>query len=232
LSVQLETGDDRARTPPAIEAIPLRHDGLAEVVRRFMDVTLSAVLLVLLSPLIAAMVVLIRVTSLGPAIFRQVRLGQGGRPFVFYKFRGMYVDARERWPELYEYRYSPDELDTLRFHPDRDPRVTRVGRWLRRTSLDEVLNLYNVLKGDMSLVGPRPEIPEMIPYYGRHAAAILSVRPGVTSLAKVTGRDELTFTETLRLDLEYLERRSLRFDLRILGLTVMTVVLQHGVLPG
>jgi lipopolysaccharide/colanic/teichoic acid biosynthesis glycosyltransferase len=214
------------------EPIPLRHDGISEAGRRVVDVTVSAVLLVLLAPLIAVVAIMVRATSRGPAVFRQVRLGQGGRQFVFYKFRGMYADAPERWPELYEYSYAPDELETLRFHPDRDPRVTPIGRWLRRTSFDEVLNFYNVLKGDMTLVGPRPEIPEMIPYYGEHAATVFSVRPGITSLAKVTGRDELTFTETLRLDLEYLERRSLRLDLRIVRATAMTVVLQHGVLPG
>jgi lipopolysaccharide/colanic/teichoic acid biosynthesis glycosyltransferase len=218
--------------PAAVPAIVARDDGAADVVRRALDVAVAATMLVLLSPLIAVVAVLVRATSPGPAIFRQVRLGRGGRPFVFYKFRGMYADARERWPELYEYRYEPDELATLRFHPDRDPRVTAVGRFLRRTSIDEILNFYNVLKGDMSIVGPRPEIPEMIPYYGEHAATVLSVRPGITSLAKVTGRDELTFTETLRLDLEYLERRSLRLDLRIMLATVQTVVVQHGVLPG
>ncbi|HEX8741998.1 MAG TPA: sugar transferase [Thermoleophilaceae bacterium] len=227
-----ELGIEAAAAAPRVPAIVPRDDGAADVVRRAIDVVVAATMLVLLSPLIAVAGVLVRATSRGPAVFRQVRLGRGGRPFVFYKFRGMYVDARERWPELYEYRYDHDELDTLRFHPDHDPRVTPVGRLLRRTSIDEVLNFYNVLKGDMSLVGPRPEIPEMIQYYGDHAAAILSVRPGITSLAKVTGRDELTFTETLRLDLEYLERRSLRLDLRIMLATLQTVVVQHGVLPG
>jgi lipopolysaccharide/colanic/teichoic acid biosynthesis glycosyltransferase len=232
LSVQLDTQPQTTAAAPRLPAIVPRDDGVADVVRRAIDVVVAATMLALLSPLIVVVAVLVRATSRGPAIFRQVRLGQGGRPFVFYKFRGMHVDARERWPELYEYRYDADELDTLRFHPDHDPRVTSVGRLLRRTSLDEVLNFYNVLKGDMSLVGPRPEIPEMIPYYGEHAAAVLSVRPGITSLAKVTGRDELTFKETLRLDLEYLERRSLRFDLKIMWATLQTVVVQHGVLPG
>jgi lipopolysaccharide/colanic/teichoic acid biosynthesis glycosyltransferase len=231
LSVQLDSRAAPSDAPPPVAAT-VRREGLAGVLRRLIDVSVSATALVLLSPVIVVVAILIRATSRGPAIFRQVRLGRGGRPFVFYKFRGMYVDARERWPELYEYRYDTAELDTLRFHPDHDPRVTRIGRLLRRTSIDEILNFYNVLKGDMSLVGPRPEIPEMIPYYGEHAAAVLSVRPGITSLAKVTGRDELTFTETLRLDLEYLERRSLRFDLRIMWATLQTVVVQHGVLPG
>jgi lipopolysaccharide/colanic/teichoic acid biosynthesis glycosyltransferase len=165
-------------------------------------------------------------------LFRQQRLGRGGVPFVLYKFRGMFDDAQERWPELYRYDYSPEELRELRFHPQRDPRVTRVGRFIRRTSLDELPNLWNVLKGDMSLVGPRPEIPEMIPYYGTAAAIILAVKPGVTSIAKVTGRDELTFSKTLALDLQYVERRSLRLDLKVMLATVATVIVQHGTLPG
>lgn len=217
-----------APAPP----VPLRHDGAVERARRALDLVVSASLLVLLAPLILLLVVAVRATSPGPAIFRQVRLGRGGRPFVLYKFRGMHVDARERWPELYAYRYEPDELQALRFHPERDPRVTPLGRFLRRASLDELPNLWNVLKGDLALVGPRPEIPELIPYYGEHATTVLSVRPGVTSLAKVTGRDELTFTDTLRLDVEYVERRSLALDLRILAATALTVLLQHGVVPG
>jgi lipopolysaccharide/colanic/teichoic acid biosynthesis glycosyltransferase len=144
----------------------------------------------------------------------------------------MYADAHERWPELEEHNYSVEELPDLLFHPRHDPRVTRVGRFIRRTSLDELPNLWNVFKGDMSLVGPRPEIPEMIPYYGDAAPIILSVKPGVTSLAKVTGRDELTFKQTLALDLEYIERRSLRLDLKIMLATAATVILQRGVLPG
>jgi lipopolysaccharide/colanic/teichoic acid biosynthesis glycosyltransferase len=232
LSVDLATQAATGNGALEVLAVPVRHDGVSELVRRLLDVTVAAALLVLLSPVIVLLGLLIRATSRGPAVFRQVRLGQGGRPFVFYKFRGMYVDAQERWPELYEYSYQPEELRTLRFHPDRDPRVTPIGRFLRRTSLDEILNFWNVLKGEMSLVGVRPEIPELIPYYGEHAAAILSLKPGITSLAKVTGRDELTFTETLDLDVEYVRRRSLRLDAKILGATVMTVALQHGVLPG
>jgi lipopolysaccharide/colanic/teichoic acid biosynthesis glycosyltransferase len=232
LSTGLETPAAPATAPAPSYDAAVRHDGAVELARRLIDVVVSAAALALLAPLIVVVTVLVRATSRGPAIFRQERLGQGGRPFVFYKFRGMYVDARERWPELYEYRYEPEQLQTLRFHPERDPRVTPVGRFLRRTSIDEVLNFYNVLKGDMSLVGPRPEIPEMMPYYGEHAATILSVKPGITSLSKVTGRDELTFTQTLDLELEYLEKRSLRFDLKILVATAQTVVVQHGVLPG
>ena len=119
-----------------------------------------------------------------------------------------------------------------RFHPRFDPRVTRVGRVLRATSIDELPNLVNVLKGDMHLVGPRPEIPEMLHFYEGDAQLVFSVKPGVTSLPKVSGRDELTFEETVAMDLRYLRERSLLLDARILFSTVGTVVLQRGVLPG
>lgn len=200
-----------------------------ETLKRGIDIVGATVGLILTSPIMAAAAIAVRLESPGPAIFRQVRVGQHGVPFTLYKFRGMYVDARERFPELYAYKYSPEELPTLVFHPKDDPRVTRVGRFLRRTSIDELPNLWNVLKGEMSLVGPRPEIPEMIPYYGDAAETILSIKPGVTSPAKVSGRDELTFTETLELDLEYVKNRSLWVDLRVLWQTVIAVLRQDGV---
>jgi lipopolysaccharide/colanic/teichoic acid biosynthesis glycosyltransferase len=203
-----------------------------DLVRRSIDITVSTLLLLATSPLLMLVAAAVRLESPGPVIFRQQRLGRHGFPFRFYKFRGMYADAHERWPELEEHNYSQEEVADLRFHPTHDPRVTRVGRLIRRTSLDELPNLWNVLKGDMTLVGPRPEIPEMIPYYGTAAPVVLSVKPGVTSLAKVTGRDELTFSKTLALDVEYVERRSLRLDLKIMLATAATVILQRGVLPG
>jgi lipopolysaccharide/colanic/teichoic acid biosynthesis glycosyltransferase len=212
--------------------IARREARSTEIVRRALDVLLSAVLLLAFLPLLALVAIAVRLESKGPAIFSQERLGRYGVPFRFYKFRGMYADAHERWPELEEYSYSDEELPDLLFHPKHDPRVTRVGRFIRRTSLDELPNLWNVFRGDMSIVGPRPEIPQMIPYYGDAAPIILSVKPGVTSLAKVTGRDELTFSRTLALDLEYIERRSLRLDLKIMLATAATVILQRGVFPG
>lgn len=198
-------------------------------IKRLIDVAGATVGLIVASPVLLAAAVAIRLESRGPAIFRQTRIGQFGQPFTLCKFRGMYVDARERFPEMYAYRYDADEVETLVFHPAQDPRVTRAGRFLRRTSIDELPNLWNVLKGDMSLVGPRPEIPEMLPYYGDALDEIVSVKPGVTSLAKAYGRDELTFAETLALDLEYVRRRSLMLDLRILGRTLVAVLRQDGV---
>jgi lipopolysaccharide/colanic/teichoic acid biosynthesis glycosyltransferase len=185
--------------------------------------------LVLISPILLVVAIAVKLDSPGPAFFRQTRIGRGGRPFTFWKFRGMFVDARERFPELYDYTYSAEEVQSLRFHPGQDPRVTRVGRFIRRTSLDELPNLVNVVTGDMSLVGPRPEIPELMPYYGRSAKTVLSVKPGITSLAKLLGRDNITFQETLELDLRYIRERSLRTDLGILLGTVLLVTTGRNV---
>ena len=139
-----------------------------------------------------------------------------GEPFVFYKFATMYPDARERFPELYKYKYSKDEVNKIRFKLDDDPRVPPWARWLRKSSMDELPNFFNVLKGDMSLVGPRPDIPEMLQYYSDTQHAIkLSVKPGITGLAQIKGRGDLTFQETLALDLEYARRRSLFLDIII-----------------
>lgn len=203
-----------------------------EIVRRVIDVVVAATILIGASPLLLAVAVAVRLDSRGPAIFRQTRVGRLGSEFELVKFRGMYNDARTRWPELYDYSYSTEQIQGLRFHSEEDPRVTRTGRFIRRTSVDELLNFWNVLKGDMSVVGPRPEIPELIPYYGEAARVVLSVKPGVTSLAKVSGRDELTFSQSLRKEVEYVQRRSLALDLKIMCATVATVVLQRGVLPG
>ena len=201
-----------------------RYTRIGEHAKDAIDRVLATLGLVLISPLLLALAAAVRLDSRGPAFFLQARIGRGGRPFMFYKFRGMFVDAKQRFPQLYDYRYSQAEVQELRFHPDQDPRVTRVGNFIRRTSLDELPNLINVVRGDMSLVGPRPEIPELIPYYGRHAKTVLGVKPGITSLAKCMGRDDLTFQETLDLDLRYLHERSLRMDLGILFGTVWKIV--------
>jgi lipopolysaccharide/colanic/teichoic acid biosynthesis glycosyltransferase len=162
-----------------------------------------------------------------------------GRPFELVKFRTMHADARERFPELYRYEYEPSELRSMPIkvlvstktpatgpgvQPAAglldDPRLTRVGRWLRRTSLDELPNLWNVLRGDMHLVGPRPDIFENIQYYEPQHLAKLLVRPGVTGLAQVQGRGNLSFHETNEWDVEYLRHRSVWLDLKILAKTL------------
>lgn len=145
-----------------------------------------------------------------------------GRPFVFYKFATMYRDARTRFPDLYAYSYTAQQLTTLRFKVPHDPRVPPWAAWLRRTSLDELPNFLNVLLGDMNLVGPRPDIPEMVRYYTpeQHREK-LSVRPGMTGLAQIRGRGDLSFQDTLACDLEYVRNRCLRLDLEILWRTFL-----------
>jgi lipopolysaccharide/colanic/teichoic acid biosynthesis glycosyltransferase len=205
---------------------------MEELLRLVLNVFVGTTLLAVSMPLLLVVVAAIRMESPGSALFRQVRLGKNRRPFVIYKLRSMYVDAPERWPGMYDYELDSSDFDDYRFHPHVDPRVTRVGRFLRRPSLDELPNLLNVVKGDMNLVGPRPEIPEMERYYTDHAARIFDVKPGVTSLAKVRGRDELTMGETIALELHYIDRRSLLLDLKILVATAVVVITQRGVLAG
>ena len=193
---------------------------LIDVIGGFIGLTLSA-------PILLIVTVLIRKESKGPAIFKQTRIGLGGNPFTIYKLRGMYIDSKERFPELYD--YSDKESLDFHFHEHEDPRITKIGKFIRRTSIDELPNFFNVLKGDMSLVGPRPEIPEVISLYGDDTAKYLSIKPGITCVSKATGRDSLTKEETLKLDLDYIDNMSLKKDLSLLYTTFMQVVLRKNV---
>ncbi len=210
----------------------LRHTPIsrsaARLLHRSFEIVFASAVLAIASPVILLIAIIIRLDSPGPALFFQKRVGKNGKTFTFLKFRTLYVDARQRFPELYRYQYTPDQLVDLRFKVDKDPRVTRQGNWLRRTSLDELPNFWNVLKGDMALVGPRPEIPEMLPYYTGDMLQKFSVRPGVTGPAQVSGRGRLTFFDTVEFDLEYVRRQSFAYDMRILLTTVRMVLAQDG----
>jgi lipopolysaccharide/colanic/teichoic acid biosynthesis glycosyltransferase len=184
--------------------------------------------LVVALPMMLLIAAIIRLDSSGPALFFQSRLGRHAQPFWFVKFRTMYVDARQRYPELYAYRYNECELEALRFKVQDDPRVTRFGRWLRTTSLDELPNFWNVLTCDMSLVGPRPDIPEMLPYYRGEEHLKFQVRPGITGFAQTCGRGDLTFRETLALDVAYVRVRSAILDIKVLWRTIRMVIVGHG----
>jgi exopolysaccharide biosynthesis polyprenyl glycosylphosphotransferase len=186
------------------------------MLKRTFDVIVSAGLLALLSPLFPLIALLIRLDSRGPVFFAQRRAGLGGRPFRMYKFRTMALDAEERLGEV----ISLDELNEPMFKLRRDPRVTRFGRLLRRLSLDELPQLFNVLRGDMSLVGPRPEELLLVERYGPEHQFRLEVKPGMTGPMQVCGRGELTFAERLAVEHDYIEHMSLARDLRILLLTV------------
>jgi lipopolysaccharide/colanic/teichoic acid biosynthesis glycosyltransferase len=183
------------------------------------------VLLILLGPLLLTVALGVRATSRGPVLFRQVRDGRDGRLIRIFKFRSMYVDAEARLAEL---RHL-NEQDGVLFKIRDDPRVTRVGRWLRRFSLDELPQLLNVLLGQMSLVGPRPPLPsEVAVYADDDVRRRLAVKPGMTGLWQVSGRSDLPWEEAVRLDLRYVENWSLSLDLVILLRTMTAVVRSSG----
>ena len=195
---------------------------------RVVEIVAASIALLLLSPVIAVVALLVTFDSPGPCLFWQLRVGKDGRLFRFVKFRTLYVDARLRWPELYAYRYSPDEIASLHFKLRNDPRVTRIGTWLRKSTLDELPNLWNVIVGDVALVGPRPEIPEMLPYYPTSDLDKFSVRPGITGLAQVRGRGDLSFRQTIALDVEYVRTRTVALDVEILLRTIACTILRRG----
>ncbi len=184
------------------------------LLKRLLDLVVSGSILVLLSPLLAGMVVALRLTSRGPAIFRQERAGRNGRPFPLYKFRTMQLDADPFGP-------SPQSSD--------DPRLTKIGRFLREYSLDELPQLVNILTGDMSLVGPRPLFVSQIAAWDERQRKRLLVKPGLTGLAQICGRGELTRAEKLNLDVKYVEQASLRLDVRILLTTFVRVLAREGI---
>jgi len=215
---------------PVVEELGRRGQGLPAIplAQRALEIAIALPLLILALPVMLLLALIIRLDSPGPVIFRQVRVGRHGRLFRFAKFRTLYVDARQRWPELYAYSYSPDEVAALYFKLRDDPRVTRVGRWLRKSTLDELPNLWNVIVGDVALIGPRPEIPEMLPYYDDDGLAKFAVRPGITGLAQVRGRGDLSFRDTVDFDLEYVYTRSFWLDVDIAVRTVLCTVLRKG----
>ena len=201
-----------------LEWPPKNNDGIA---RRLRDLTAASLGLAILWPLILLLAALIKLDSPGTPIFKQTRIGYRGRPFTLYKFRTMVIWAEEQQPEIVDFRTHKFE----KVKPSgRDPRVTRLGWILRRTSLDELLQLLNVVKGDMSLVGPRPELPKVVDkfppaYHLRH-----ETRPGLTGLAQVNGLADVTYHEKVMYDLEYVKRQSSSFDLAILLRTVRVVL--------
>lgn len=207
--------------------IPQHKRGVGVWTRVF-EVVVAAVAIAVTAPIMVILAILIKRGTPGPVLFFQERVGRNGKPFKFVKFRTLYADARERFPELYAYDYSPEELDRLYFKVEEDPRVTPQGKWIRRTSLDELPNFWNVLTGDMALVGPRPEIPEMLPYYEGEMLEKFTVRPGVTGLAQISGRGRLSFRDTVACDVEYVRNQSFLGDLAILGQTALLVVTQDG----
>jgi exopolysaccharide biosynthesis polyprenyl glycosylphosphotransferase len=211
-----------------VAGLPLLHVDHAEltggkqVLKGVFDKVSAALGLILLAPVFAAIAVAIRATDRGPVLFRQTRVGRDGHCFTLYKFRTMVVGAEQQKALLME----SNEVDGALFKMRRDPRITQVGGHLRRWSLDELPQLINVLRGDMSLVGPRPALPDETARYGHHMRRRLAVKPGITGLWQVSGRSDLVWEEAVRLDLRYVENWSLALDLQILWKTGSAVF--HG----
>ena len=199
------------------------HDEVRLLAKRATDVALAAAGLLVLLPLMGLVALLIRLTSPGPAIFRQVRCGLNGRQFVFYKFRSMCEDAEQMKASLMHLSVR----QTATKIPD-DPRLTPVGRYLRKFSIDEWPQLWNVLKGDMSLVGPRPAIPDEVVQYQTWQRRRLRMRPGLTCLWALAGRDKLDFESWMRMDMQYIDNWSLALDWKIILRTIPRVLTGHG----
>ena len=214
---------DRLGASPLLTFSATPHDEIRLLVKRVTDIVLAAAWLLLLFPFMLLIALLIRLTSPGPAIFRQERCGLNGRRFMFYKFRSMNLNAEAM-------RASLQHLSTrqLALKIPNDPRLTGVGRWLRKFSIDELPQLWNVLKGDMSLVGPRPALPEEVEHYQRWQRRRLRMRPGLTCLWVVNGRDDVDFETWMKLDMQYIDNWSLALDWKIILKTIPQLLSGKG----
>ncbi len=216
--------------------------------KRILDCTLALLALVVLSPLLLVVAVLVRLTSKGPALFCQERVGYGGRHFKMYKFRSMYIDSddalhRKAYEQFLRGERSNGKVDGMlvaaeesvspiprhkRSGVQRDPRITPLGYLLRRSSIDELPQLFNVLRGDMSLVGPRPPIPYEVSLYQSWHLKRLETLPGITGLWQVRGRSRVSFDEMVQMDIEYIEHQAFGYDLKLLLLTIPAVLSRKG----
>jgi exopolysaccharide biosynthesis polyprenyl glycosylphosphotransferase len=210
---------ERIGSTPLLTFTAAPDDEVLLLAKRSMDVALSVLGLIVLSPFLILSAILIRFTSRGPIIFRQTRCGLNGRTFTLYKFRSMVADAEGRLAEV-AHLSTRSVVTKIR----NDPRLTPVGKWLRRFSIDEIPQLVNVLRGDMSLVGPRPAVPGEVAQYKRWQRRRLRMRPGLTCLWALNGRDEVDFESWMRLDLQYIDNWSLGLDARIILLTIPQVL--------
>ncbi|WP_097026020.1 exopolysaccharide biosynthesis polyprenyl glycosylphosphotransferase [Clostridium peptidivorans] len=202
----------------------IRDKRVQFAVKRFIDIVLSLFGIIVLSPIYLILILLIKLDSKGPAVFKQVRVGKDNKDFTIYKFRTMIVDAeKKRSLEI-----NPEDIGNFVFQSKEDNRITKMGSFLRKTSLDELPQLFNVFKGDMSLVGPRPEIPDVVKYYPPEYAQRLLVLPGITGLAQVSGRGEIELAKTIYYDLTYIKNFSVWLDIKILFKTVFSVFKKEG----
>jgi len=224
-----------AQARAAATAVLATEPRLQAVARRGINLIFSTALILIFSPLLLGTAIAIRLDSRGPALFRQRRVGRGQKEFTLYKFRSMRLDADPRGHREYvtalikgQAEAAPESNRKDLYKLAVDDRITSVGRWIRRWSIDELPQLFNVVLGDMSLVGPRPAISYEVAEYPSWYLQRFSVKPGLTGLWQVSGRNERTYEEMVRLDVEYVERRSLWLDLSILFRTPWTVLSRKG----
>ena len=194
------------------------------IIKRIMDFVLSLIGIIILLPIYLIIAIAIKLDSKGPILFKQVRVGKDNKNFLIYKFRTMVVSAESKR----ELEIDPTNMDNFVFQSKSDNRVTKVGHFLRKTSLDEIPQLFNVLMGNMSLVGPRPEIPDVVKYYPESYYQRLLVLPGITGLAQVSGRGEIELGKTIYYDLTYINNFSVLYDIKLLFVTVSKVFKREG----
>ncbi len=193
--------------------------------KRLIDVVASIILLILLIPLFVIIMALIYQSSPGPVFYKQTRVGRWGKLFTMWKFRSMYLDADQRLKEI----MAQNEMSGgVIFKMKNDPRIIPVGRFIRKASIDELPQLWNVLKGDMSLVGPRPALPSEVNQYSLHDRQRLEVIPGITCIWQVSGRSDIPFPQQVQLDVQYIQSQSLWLDIKLLLQTIPAVLLSRG----
>ncbi|HEX6790959.1 MAG TPA: sugar transferase [Candidatus Krumholzibacteria bacterium] len=223
--MQLETKARDADSDPAAAGDVVIRDTLAYTVgKRVFDLAIGLLVFGLVTPILPLIALMIKLDSPGPVFYRQERVGRGGRPFRFYKFRSMYRESDRRLDEL----QSRNEQDGPIFKIKADPRITPVGQFLRRSSMDEIPQIINVLRGEMSIVGPRPPLPVEVARYQPWHRRRLDVKPGITCLWQIAGRSHIGFDEWMRLDMEYLRTRGLRTDVMIFARTLPAVMARRG----
>ena len=207
-----------------MQLINIANQNRYEKIKRFFDICLSAAALVVLSPLLLVIAILIYLEDKGPVIYSQTRIGKDGRAFKLYKFRSMCVDADEKLKDLQEL----NERDGPVFKIRDDPRVTKIGKFIRKTCIDELPQLVNIIKGDMSIVGPRPPLPNEVEQYNSYQKQRLLVVPGLTCYWQIQKGEETTFDEWVELDLKYIKERSILLDFRLILLTFKVILSGKG----
>lgn len=207
-----------------MQLINIANQNRYEKIKRFFDICISFAALVVLSPLLLVIAILIYLEDKGPVIYSQTRIGKDGRAFKLYKFRSMCVDADEKLKDLQKL----NERDGPVFKIKNDPRVTKVGKFIRKTCIDELPQLVNIIKGDMSIVGPRPPLPNEVEQYNSYQKQRLLVVPGLTCYWQIQKGEETTFDEWVELDLKYIKERSILLDFRLILLTFKVILSGKG----